>query len=226
MSGDVEVIIPWRAGCPHRERAFRWVLEQWDTNHPTWKVTVASAPPGEWCKAVAVNPAVARSAADLVVVADADVWVSGVAEAVAQIAQGARWAVPHLMVHRLTEGATDAVLGGAQPNDVARTNEIPYKGVPGGGVVVLPRATALDIPLDPRFRGWGGEDHAWGYALWNLEGEPWRGAGPLWHLWHPPQPRESRRVGSYASERLRRRYRDVQFQADMRALVDEAKAVR
>lgn len=216
----VETIIPWRAGCPHRTAALHLIRRLWARTHPSWTVTVAEHD-GPWCKAAAVMPAVARSDADTIIVADADVWVDDIDQ---MIGTG-RWVVPHLKVHRLSELATEAVFSGVDFEDAARCGltERPYEGVPGGGMVIVRRLDAMRIPLDLRFVGWGGEDHAWGYALTTMLGEPVRYDNPLWHLWHPPQPRQSRKIGSHQSEKLRRRYRDARNTvADMGVVVGEA----
>lgn len=223
---NVEVVVPWRAGCPHREAAWAWVRARWDGLG--WPVTVAEAPPGRWVKARAVMPAVEASAADVVVVADADVWCDAAPVAVEAVAQGVAWAVPHGMVWRLAEQVTVDVLAGVDPAGLwsEAMAERPYWGVAGGGLVVLRRDVALDVPLDARFEGWGGEDHAWGFALRALHGDPWRSESPLWHLWHPPAPRMTRKIGCMESETLRRRYFAAQSDpAAMRALVDEARTV-
>lgn len=219
----VEVIVPWRAGCEHRLRALRWVLRRWEAEHPQFDLTVAELADGPWVKALAVMPAVARSTADVVVVADADVWCDphSVDSAVTATLDGAAWAIPHLMVQRLTEEATAAVLSGASPDDFP-TCENPYVGVASGGMVALRRDVALDVPLDARFCGWGGEDHSWGYALTTLHDSPPRGTAPLWHLWHPPAERVSRRIGSLRSERLRRLYHRARYSPDeMRRMIAE-----
>jgi hypothetical protein len=63
----------------------------------------------------------------------------------------------------------------------------PYRGIAGGGIVVLPAATLAAVPPDPRFVGWGAEDPAWRDALRCLVGMEWRRTrAPLFHLWHPP----------------------------------------
>ena len=79
-------------------------------------------------------------------------------------------------------------------------------GLIGGGLMVLPRELWEICPADPRFIGWGQEDEAWGYALIGTAGRPTRGEGVLWHLWHPPQPRRNRGIGSPESLELARRY--------------------
>ncbi|MEH3055547.1 MAG: hypothetical protein PGN13_16340 [Patulibacter minatonensis] len=223
----VEVVIPWRAGCPHRKAALEWVLRQYARALPGWRVTVAPAPDGPWSKARAVAPAIEASDADTIVVADADVWAPGVSDAVRAIEElGYGYAVPHQYVHRLTGASTADVLGGFPLAPDLPTIEPPYAGVTGGGLMVLPRETALDVPLDPRFTGWGQEDESWGLALQKLAGNHWRGTGHLFHLWHPPQDRLDRRFGSEEGRELFRRYSFAWFDEgeDMRALIEEAKA--
>lgn len=197
----VEVIVPYRAGCEHRERALAYVTSRYE--HP---VTIAHAPAGPWSKGATVNPAVRASRADILVIADADVWTTGTDAAVDAIAAGASWALPHGSVRRLSQPATQLVLDGHPLTDQLELAERAYRGIHAGGILVARRSTLLQIPLDPRFNGWGGEDQAWGYALYTLLGGAWEGHPPLWHLWHPPQERLNRRVGSVASDQLRRRY--------------------
>jgi hypothetical protein len=213
----VEVVVPWRAGCPHRETALAWLLDR------LGPVTLAEAPDGPWCKAQTIMPAIRASTADIVVVHDADVWCDAIPDAVAAVEAGALWAVPHLHVNRLTEPATAAYLAGADPATLTLEQER-YVGVLSGGIVVVRRHVAVDTPMDATFQGWGGEDHSWGYALSTLHGNPWRGHADLWHLWHPPADRLNRRIGSYPSEQRRRRYfAAMNDRPAMRALVEEGR---
>lgn len=210
----VEVVVPYRDGCPHRAQALRLVLDRYDREHPDWKVTVAELPTGAaWCKARAVNPAVTATGPDIVVVADADVWTSGLGDAVDRVAcHLAPWAIPHHLVHRLDRSGTGL-------------DEPPYRGVAGGGIVVLPRSTARAVPLDPRFVGWGQEDVSWAVALHVLAGPAWRGTADLIHLWHPPQPRDTRKIGCRAGQVLHRRYLAARKDPErMRQLIAEAEA--
>jgi hypothetical protein len=103
---SVAVIVPWRAGCEHRERAWAWVQARYAAVHPAWPLIVAPCPPGPWVKAAAVMPAALATDDDVLIIADADVWCDGLAEAVAAVEAGRSWAMPHLEVHRLTELAT------------------------------------------------------------------------------------------------------------------------
>lgn len=222
----VSVLIPWRPGDAHREAACRWVTARYEALG--WEVLYGSPPPGPWCKALAVSDALQRATSGLLVLADADAWCDDAPRAVEALATH-QWAIPHRLVHRLTATATTDVLAGT-PND--ELDNPPYYGTIGGGIVAIRRTTYDEVPLDPRFLGWGGEDHAWGIALRSLAGRPWIGQRPLVHLWHPPQaeapdirgPRAKQTIPDPANRALDRRYRDAKSSARrMRALVDEAR---
>lgn len=203
--------------------ADRWFGLQRDLD-----VRVCSHPNGPWSKGAAIAPHVADSR-DVVVIADADCWCDGVNAAVEAVAAGhADWAAPHTKVHRLTEKSTDYLLAGCQvPTSLAIepcgvNGDEPYNGFVGGGIVVVRRDVLLEVPFDPRFLGWGGEDASWRDAMLTLVGPPWRGRDPLFHLWHPPQPRRDRKVGSRESAALRTRYVQANRRpSKMRALLAE-----
>lgn len=218
------VIVPWRGGCAYRERAWTWVQRQ----YRRLGITVVRADYENtlpWCKALAVMPCVRRAADDVVAIADADVWSEGIVSAMRAITCGvAMWSMPHNKVLRLTEEVTamflrdDAAWTRATPTYERR----PYVGVPGGGVVVAHRDTLLEVPLDSRFKGWGQEDEAFGYALRTLCGEPWRAGHDLIHLWHPRQPRLSDRRGSVEGWELYKRYAmAIGDRETMRSLIQE-----
>ena len=203
---NVQVVVPWSGGCRHRERAVGWLLQRLRCRYST-----RIAPGGEpWSKGAAFYPALETSSADIVVMHDADVWCQGLAEAVRAVADGAAWAIPHERVVRLSEAGTTAYMASGewsgQPLD-----QPPYSGVIGGGIVVGRREVMLDVPIDPRFVGWQGDDESWSIALWSTHGECWRGSNDLVHLWHPPQPRRTRRQGSDANWELYLRYKAASY---------------
>ncbi|HSX22708.1 MAG TPA: hypothetical protein VLE97_08060 [Gaiellaceae bacterium] len=218
---SVAVIVPFAGDDPHRVDALLWVRP-----HYEWPVVLGASGGDQWCKAKAIENALQLADADVLVVADADVWAPDVLEAVSAVERGAAWAVPHRKVRRLSELSTWAVLTGAEPSEEMSLARNSYTGVIGGGVVVLPRALYDEVPIDPRFLGWGGEDYAWGFALTTIAGPPARSSGPLWHLWHPPQERDKKvRVGgNRENEMLRRRYKDARRDVGvMRKLIAEAR---
>lgn len=179
---------------------------------------------GPWCKALAVSDGIAQNEPDVLVVADADCFSDGIAEAVDLARTGTPWVVPHNYLYRLSEAATAAVLAGEPPHPKMPLSEgrRPYRGRAGGGIVVLRRDVYEASPIDPRFQGWGQEDEAWALALTCMHGKPARLDHPLWHLWHPPQPRMNRGVGSTEGLELYKRYSRLYRDADgMRALLAE-----
>lgn len=170
-------------------------------------------------------PVIERSDAEIIVVHDADVWTDGVDGAVTACQNGAKWAIPHRGVFRLTEEGTHNFLAG-QPWKDQPLEQPAYLGIEGGGIVVARRETLLDIPLDPRFVGWGQEDQSWGLALRALLGAPHRVKRPLVHLYHPPQQRLTRSRGSKENWGLRRRYYLARLDPDqMRQLIEEVHAL-
>lgn len=220
-----DVLIPYRPAGPEREAALTHVVEAWHDEHLAWPVWLCPAPAGPWSKGRALTDP--PGVAEVVIVSDGDVLVDpdSIRRAVNLVHDGhVGWAIPHHEVHRLTREATADVLYGL-PADPAAVEERPYRGLVGGGMVVLARELLERVPLDPRFEGWGGEDIAWGMALHCIAGKPWRATAPLIHLWHPPQPRRSRKRGSVENERLRRRYFAARnTPAVMRELLEEAHA--
>lgn len=225
QTATVSVVVPWRQGCPHRQRAWEWVRGRYDDAHPDWEIVQGESPAGPFNRSAAILDGARRSAGDVIVVADGDVWC----DPQPAIEHLTTWSIPHLMLHRLSMESTARVLAGGDWRGLPlstdnRQDSRPYKGFETGTLVVLRREVLVDVPPDRRFVGWGQEDQAWSAALRTLVGPPWRGHDDLVHLWHPPQPRRSRVVGNSESQALLRRYRNARRSPDaMRALVEEAK---
>lgn len=219
----VTVVVPFTPGQPDRDRAWEWVRDKLEQTYPDWEIIVGTGDPERWVKADAVMPAVEAAKPGIVIVHDSDVWCDDTHQAVRAIEVGHTWAIPHYQVRRLTRASTGRLLAGEEPSRLP-LDEPAYVGCASGGIVVAPRDTFLDIPLDPRFVGWGSEDRSWAMALRILLGGPWRGDTNLFHLWHPPQERMTRNIGSEQSHALRQRYEAVRENADgMRALLAEVK---
>lgn len=241
---NVDVVIPWRPGCRDRENALAYVLRWWEDTHPQWNVHIGLWPKtkGPWRKGCAIKSANINPTLDgIVIVADADVIPVGIDAAVKAVGEAAPshkkplWAVPFRGVYRLSYAGTQVVLAGLplvqdEIRSAAGLLDESYVGSPGGGAVVLLGSTFMCIPIDPRFYGYGQEDHSWACALHRLAGAPAMINEPLWHLWHPAQPRmvkgatTSRGVGSEDGLRLWQRYREASIPSMMSALVAEATA--
>src|SRR4051794_17474077 len=70
----VAVLVPWRPGCPHRERAWAKVQELYADRHPDWALVTGSCAEGPFNRSQGILDAARRTDAELLVVADADVW--------------------------------------------------------------------------------------------------------------------------------------------------------
>lgn len=226
MGVEVCHIIPWHDGVDdERLRLLHWVEHR--LAFEGRRIRLADWPPSApWSKPRAIRRALNAVDAEVVVIHDADVWCPGLDDAVAAVAHGYPWAVPHTRVHRLTPDATTAVLGGAEPERGMSCVRRPYRGTAGGGVLVMAAEVVRRIPPDPRFEWWGGEDAAWRDALRCLVGMEWRGTAPLFHLHHTPAVRNGRHHGSEANRALVARYAAARLDpAAMRDLIAEAEAV-
>jgi hypothetical protein len=164
-----------------------------------------------------------RSFGRIIVVHDADSWDDGLEDAIARVKRKNPWASSHTKVHRLTEESSKAFMAGDEV-DLSDCIEKPYKGTLAGGVCVFKRETLEACPPDPRFRGWGGEDAAWGMALKTLFGGPVRELSPLVHLWHPEPVRLSRSVGNLENDALLKEWTQAARNKDrINALIKEAR---
>jgi hypothetical protein len=219
---SVSVVIPWHESDTHRRRAYDWVRGRYAAAHPHWEV-VEGVGGDPWCKGAAIDDGLSKASGHILVLADADCWTDGLQAAV-DLLPAAPWVVPHLTVFRLDEAATESVFAGADPADAHDFDQDPYHGWAGGGFIVIRRADYQRAPMDPRFAGWGLEDASFAIAADELVGPHQRLGWPLFHLWHPPQERLTRRIGNAESEALWRRYRRCRGRKDrMLALIAEGR---
>lgn len=235
MSGrPVSVIIPWLdAGDEWRARALEYTTDWWSRTHPDYQIVIAelTSDDGAWSKGLAVRRGLESATGKIIVVADADVICDGVDLSVSAVdSLTASWSVPHRRVCRLTDVSTASVYSGASLPPVPwrigvvspEFAEI-YHGTVGGGIVVVPLGLIREVPIDPRFRGWGQEDYSWARALTMVAGHPSRGSANLFHLWHAPQKRISRGIGSADGFALWQRYQSAATLPAMMSLLDEAR---
>lgn len=220
------VLVPWQPGCPHREAAWRFVRSWWETRD--FEVIEGSHGPLEgYSRSQAILDAASRCDADLLVIADADVFLAGDIAPALLAAHEHGWAVPHLLLHRLSPESTRDVYAGADwrglPLSTDNSQDCrPNVGHEAGTLLVVRHDVLEQAPPDARFTMWGQEDDAWALALRCLIGLPWRGDADLVHLWHPPQPRLNRQIGSAANKALLDRYKAARRDPDrMRALIGE-----
>jgi hypothetical protein len=205
---SVVVVIPWREE-PTRRRALDYVLDWYRTHHPELPIHLAGHDGGEFSKPLAVNRAARQLTADVLVVADGDLFVppDNLRKAI-KLAATHPWVVPQDVVLRLSEAATEGVYAGTV-NPWDGEAERRYAAVAGGGLFVIRREAFVRIGgFDERFGMWGAEDQAFQCAADTLLGHRAQLPGVLVHLWHEPMVRRETPRWK-ANVRLLKRYRDA-----------------
>jgi len=224
----VSLVVPFRSGDPHRDRAWEYVRSRYQAEHPEWELVVDGGTDGPWSKGSAVDAAVARATGDIFVIADADLYVAAEAldRCVSAVADGAAWSQPHREVFRLSAETTASLYAGKfdptpRPVRLPLAEQNGTIGPAGGGIVVCSRASFdLSGGIDPRFTEWGGEDISFARALDTLAGPCVRFRAPMIHLWHPPMPRRTGHRASRENELVAAAYLDASgIPAAMRRVV-------
>lgn len=189
----VAVIVP-RDLKPTLERERNWqrVQRHYQQNHPTFQLIEGYCPSVQWVKGAAIQDALSRCTAEVIVIADADVMVSpeALVQSVVLVASGFAWAMPHRNVHRVNPSVSAALCDeeSFQIPPAGALDRKVYEGAPGGGIVVLRHVMYEAIGGIPyAFRGWGSEDKCLAVLCDRLIGPCERGTADLVHLWHPPQ---------------------------------------
>jgi len=213
VEARISLLVPFQTTDPGRLVLWEWLERYWGVALPDAEIIVGRDRRSQkrwWRKArpfsktAAVNNAFRRSTGDIIVILDADAYLD--AEVLRHCADrlrcarrcGARtWFVPYWHLFRLTELATEAVLASPPWDPIALHDPPPLadvEGMDGSGhgqrfgalVTVLPREAFEAVGgMDPRFRGWGGEDVAFLRALDTLWGRHLNMASSVFHLWHP-----------------------------------------
>jgi hypothetical protein len=208
FGSSTAVVIPWREE-PSRRPALDYVVDWYREHHRDLSVYLAGHDGGEFSKPLAVNRIARQLTEDVLVVADADLFVppDNLREAV-KLAATNPWVVPQDVVLRLTKEATDGVYRGTV-DPWEGEPERRYAAVPGGGLFVIRREPFLRIGgFDERFGMWGAEDQAFRCAADTLLGKHAQLPGVLVHLWHEPMAR--RETPRWRENvRLLKRYRGV-----------------
>jgi glycosyltransferase involved in cell wall biosynthesis len=204
----VSIIIPFRSSNPNNQRTrnFEWLFQYWSEHLPGAEIIEGHDPEEDkpFSKSVAINCAVKKSTGDVLVIVDADGYIS--AEVVLKCVQEIRkarsrgrrlWFVPYRRFYRLTQKASSALLASSPSNpkqfscppseEHTQGDTDPSVGHWYGAMIqIMPReAFSLVGGWDPRFRGWGGEDHAAMRAMDTLYWPHKTMPVQVLHVWHP-----------------------------------------
>ena len=188
---------------------WQWLEKYWRYHLPGIEIVVGRDFRSEneglvYSKTSAVNEAFSRCTGDIIVIADADCYIdTHVISHCARRLRAARkakvrtWFVPYRHIYRLTEAATALLLKSnpkkplvfpspPPPDDVESTQGSAHGHRFGAMITVMPReAFVLVKGMDPRFRGWGGEDASFVRLLDTLWGKHTNTPNDVLHCWHP-----------------------------------------
>lgn len=207
MSNDkprISLVVPYRAKKGSlRARNWEWLEQYWKYELPEAEVIVSDSGGRVFSKTVAVNKGILKSRGNIIVILDADCYISGAAilEAADRIEYALsrgqrRWYMPYDDLYRLNEETTEKVLASypwrsypiASPPDPSEVEDTAgsMDGKRYGALIQIIPREAFDIVggMDPRFRGWGGEDVAHARALDTLYGKHKITRNQVTHLWH------------------------------------------
>jgi N-terminal domain of galactosyltransferase/N-terminal region of glycosyl transferase group 7 len=194
----IPVIIPWRHD-ESRVKAKAWLFERFwsplQTKHE-FVIIEGNSPEGPFNRAAACNAAARRATEiaewDVVVIADADVWVPkpNLLKAVEESKAKGVLTAAFDVILELTCAGTETLLRTGELDffeygvDCVRTAERPWDIQ--SRMLVCPREIWVATGgFDENFAGWGGEDNAFWKAA-SIVGEgTHRISGPCLHLWHP-----------------------------------------
>ncbi len=194
----VSILVPFspEKGDTQRTKTWEWVEARWRATVPDAEIVVGvdpGTPPGPYSKTAAVNDAYTRAHGDVFVIADADAWLEPNAfyRAVDVARKTHKLVVPWKFILRLEEKSTETVLKTNPASQIEITENMRSTAFNGpdpmsaGTMLVLSRQAFEAVEgMDPRFRGWGMEDVAFGRACATILGPTVYGNEEVVSLYH------------------------------------------
>lgn len=201
---QISLLVPFKGDGGVRSRNWEWLKRYWSDELPEAELVIGRDSGTPFCKTAAVNDAASRAHGDVFVILDADCYITG--EQVQDAADAIRaarkrnerlWLIPYRKLFRLTEQASGDVLRSAPDFPLRFTEPPPQRCVEGthasghghwyaAMIQVMPReAFEFVRGMDERFRGWGGEDVSFMFAVDTMWGKHKTLPGQVLHLWHP-----------------------------------------
>lgn len=184
-------LVPFRDADGTRTRAKEWILARWAHFYPDAEFCIAPDDGVDpFNKSLAVNKAAEQAAGDVFVILDADTWLEPKwFESGLSMLKRYPWVIPARKSFRLTRQATEEILAlppdGEMPRLANRRSVVEQSGPVVGFIHIVPRAGFESVyGMDPRYRGWGGEDSSFVRALDVVWGRHIQLPGAVRSLWH------------------------------------------
>lgn len=208
----ISILVPLSRLDSHSQRAknWKWLKKFWKDQLPKAEIIIGrdqiswDNPKIPFSKSAAVNNAASKAKGDIYVIVDADGYISISAilycatKIRRSIEKGYRlWYIPYRQFYRLTEEASQYVLRSSPKRPYKFTTPPPKICIQntsgsqhghwfGAMIQILPKEAFEEVGgWDPRFRGWGGEDHAAMRATDTLYWPHKTLSSQVLHIWHP-----------------------------------------
>lgn len=196
----LSVFIPFR-DAGDRANQLSWLRQKWSEFESDIEIIIAEDDGKDpFSKTTAVNNCYSKATSNVFAILDADVWVSPevLIKSAEEVANSVdKWIMPCDLVWRIKESKTKDIVNdpnfdlfSLSENDCSRITPVV------GAISVFSRGQFEAIGgMDPRFRGWGGEDNAWNLLMTDFFGDPISWNNPLFHLWHPaPRDEDNKKI--------------------------------
>lgn len=220
------LLVPYRADGGQRDRLWRFCRRRWQQIAPDVQLIEGEdAGEGLWCRSEALNDAAAQTAAEVLIVCDADVFTTReqLDLLIHVAATTRRFTVGFHRTVKLDPTGTDMVLDGWRDGWERHVETMPEGDA--DAFVAVHRDLWDEVDgFDERFVGRGWQGVAFRVACETLAGPRVTLWGDLWHLWHPYGPADGDR-GDVNRELLDRHYIPHQHDPDgMRRMLAERDA--
>lgn len=221
---SIDVIIPFNSDEPYRVKSLEWVKERWKMQLPNAHISVQHDNPKSFNKCRAVNRGAAKGNGRLIIIADADCFITHqtLFRALNRITEkGNHYVYPYKYVDRLSQETTD-LYHQSRP-DIApfhSKSDLTKIHKDTGGIILVTR-TAFEAVrgMDERFISvFGAESVTFIYSIKTLFKPVNRIQDRLYHLWHPKFPR-TKAPEQKANRKLQERYQQCKTPVEMRDFV-------
>lgn len=199
----ISIIIPFSSSDPIRVANFKWLYKYWEKELPDSEIIIGTSSGEVFCKGEALNNAVRQSKGKVLVIMDADAYISGevinyCADSILKFIDNKLWYVPYRSLYRLKREISWEIINSSPSTPIRISSPPPKEYVESSGdstkyghrygamCMIFPREAYDTLGcFDERFKGWGGEDVALLRAIDTLYGKHHTVKGDILHLWHP-----------------------------------------
>ncbi len=202
-SPKISLLVPFDGVNEQRVKVVKWLKKYWKHELPDAEFILTTSDYVPFCKTNALNKAARKAKGKVLVILDADAFISGkvinrCADRILEDLDNHLWYIPYRRLYRLTKNTTEYILASSPTAPYIPPSPPPREMIENHGhaskyghrygamCMVFPRE-ALDTLgcFDERFKGWGGEDIALLRALDTLWGKHKTVDNDILHMWHP-----------------------------------------